>query len=67
MSLRNIQDIPIEVFLDNLLPVIDLPDLLALSSTCKFFAVLCSDDTFWKLKLRQDFNYSITDARNKGA
>lgn len=66
MSLGGLLDLPIELFLDQLLPLIDLPDLLALSKTCKFFAVLCSDDTFWKRKLREDLNYSITDARNKG-
>ncbi|KAF9519464.1 hypothetical protein BS47DRAFT_1468626 [Hydnum rufescens UP504] len=66
MSTRNLLDLPIEVFLDQLFPAIQLSDLLSLSRTCKFFAILCSDDTFWKRKLREDFNYSITDARNKG-
>ena len=65
MSL-NLQDIPVEVFLDHLLPTIPLRDLLSLATTNKFFALLCSDDTFWKLKLKDDLNYSITDARHKG-
>lgn len=65
MSLT-IQDIPIEVFLDQLLPIVDIPDLLSLACTNRFFAMLCQDDTFWKRKLRDDLNYSIVDARNKG-
>ena len=67
MTNPKLQDIPIEVFLDHLLPSIDLPDLLSLAQTNKFFAVLCADDTFWKLKLKDDYNFSNTDARNKGA
>lgn len=62
----NIQDIPLEVFLDHLLPAVDVPDLLALACTSRFFALLCADDTFWKNKLKDDMNYSIVDARNKG-
>ena len=66
MSSLKLHNIPIEVLLDHLLPAIALPDLLSLAQTCKFFAVLCADDTFWKLKLKDDYNFSITDARNKG-
>lgn len=66
MTNPKLQDIPIEVFLDHLLPSIDLPDLLSLAQTSKFFALLCADDTFWKLKLKDDYNFSNTDARNKG-
>jgi len=53
-----LEDIPIEVLLDNLLPSLPVPDLLRLGSTNRFFASLCNDDTFWKRKLQQDFNFS---------
>ncbi|KAF8329532.1 uncharacterized protein EI90DRAFT_2923863 [Cantharellus anzutake] len=66
MTELTIQDIPIEVFLDHLLPAIDLPDLLSLAQANKFFSSLCADDTFWKVKLKHDYNFSIVDARNKG-
>lgn len=66
MSLT-IYSIPLEIFLDYLLPIIDTHDLLSLASTDRFFAQLCADDTFWKRKLKDDMNYSIVDARNKGA
>jgi len=66
MSLT-IHSIPIEVFLDYLLPIVDIQDLLSLACTDRFFAQLCADDTFWKRKLKDDMNYSIVDARNKGA
>lgn len=65
MSLT-IHSIPIEVFLDHLLPLVDVQDLLSLACTDRFFAKLCADDTFWKRKLKVDLNYSIIDARNKG-
>ena len=65
MSLK-IHSIPIEVFLDHLLPIIDIKDLLSLACTDRFFAELCADDTFWKRRLKDDMNYSIVDARNKG-
>ncbi|KDR80661.1 hypothetical protein GALMADRAFT_241020 [Galerina marginata CBS 339.88] len=54
----NLTDIPIEVLLDNLLPVIPVPDLLNLLCCNKFFSVLCTDDTVWKRKLSEDFNFS---------
>ncbi|KAF8141567.1 regulator of chromosome condensation 1/beta-lactamase-inhibitor protein II, partial [Boletus edulis] len=53
-----LEDIPVEVLLDNLLPSLPIADLLRLGSTNHFFASLCSDDTFWKRKLQQDFNFS---------
>lgn len=61
-----IHSIPIEVFLDYLLPIVAVPDLLNLACADRFFARLCNDDTFWKRKLKADMNHSIVDARNKG-
>ncbi|EPQ56536.1 RCC1/BLIP-II protein [Gloeophyllum trabeum ATCC 11539] len=51
-------DIPVETLLDNLLPYVPAPDLCRLACTNRFFATLCNDDTFWKRKLQEDFNFS---------
>jgi SCF-associated factor 1 len=56
-----ISDIPIEVFLDNLLPTIPLPDLLRFAQANKYFHLLINDDTFWKQKLDRDYNFSGKD------
>lgn len=53
-----LSDIPVDILLDNLLPVIDIPDLLNLSATSRFFAILAADETFWKRRLQDDFNFS---------
>lgn len=54
----NLQEIPIEVFTDHLLPNLPVRDLLNLTCTNKFFAVLCTDETFWMRKLEQDYNFT---------
>ncbi|KAH7101504.1 RCC1/BLIP-II [Auriculariales sp. MPI-PUGE-AT-0066] len=63
----HIQDLPVELLIDNLLPALALRDLLALASTNKFFTVLVNDDTFWKLKLEREFNFTSREtARSAG-
>ncbi|THV05547.1 RCC1/BLIP-II [Dendrothele bispora CBS 962.96] len=60
-------DIPLEVFIDHLLPLLPISDLLHLTTTCKFFATLCSDETFWRRKLQDEFNFSNAEtARTSG-
>ncbi|KAF8587910.1 RCC1/BLIP-II [Ramaria rubella] len=62
-----LSDIPLEVLIDNLLPLIPLKDILSLTVTSKDYAKLCSDDTFWKRKLKEDYNFSdASSARTKG-
>ncbi|KAF9240700.1 regulator of chromosome condensation 1/beta-lactamase-inhibitor protein II [Melanogaster broomeanus] len=62
-----LEEIPIEVLLDNFLPLLPISDLLSLGSTNRFFTTLCNDNTFWKRKLQQDFNFSDEDtARSSG-
>lgn len=62
-----LSEVPVEVLLDNVLPFCEVPDLLALGSTNRFFALLASDDTFWKRKLDTDFNFNGADtARTSG-
>ncbi|ESK97802.1 f-box protein [Moniliophthora roreri MCA 2997] len=53
-----ITDLPVELHIDNLLPILPLPDLLSLGLTNKAFATLCRDETLWKRKLQADFNFS---------
>ncbi|KAI5999375.1 regulator of chromosome condensation 1/beta-lactamase-inhibitor protein II [Pisolithus orientalis] len=60
-------EIPIEVLLDNFLPLLPVPDLNNLGSTNRFFHNLCNDNTFWKRKIQEDFNFPCNDtARSSG-
>ncbi|KAJ3976445.1 regulator of chromosome condensation 1/beta-lactamase-inhibitor protein II [Lentinula raphanica] len=62
-----ITDIPVEIILDNLLPRLPLNDLFHLQSTNKFFAQLCDDETLWKKKLSEDYNFpDESTARTSG-
>ncbi|KAJ3721357.1 regulator of chromosome condensation 1/beta-lactamase-inhibitor protein II [Lentinula guzmanii] len=62
-----VTDIPIEILLDNLLPRLPLNDLLKLQSTNKFFAALCADESFWRKKSQEDFNFpDESTARTSG-
>ncbi|KAF9525324.1 regulator of chromosome condensation 1/beta-lactamase-inhibitor protein II [Crepidotus variabilis] len=51
-------ELPVEVLLDDVFRVIPAHDLLRLGCTNKFFSTLCNDDTLWKNKLMDDFNFS---------
>ncbi|KAI6114811.1 regulator of chromosome condensation 1/beta-lactamase-inhibitor protein II [Pisolithus croceorrhizus] len=60
-------EIPVEVLLDNFLPLLAVPDLNNLGSTNRFFYDLCNDNTFWKRKIQEDFNFPCNDtARSSG-
>ena len=60
-------DLPVEVLIDNILPVVDLADLGSLAATNKSMAAICADDTFWKRKCLDDFNFhSGETARTSG-
>lgn len=62
-----IVDVPIEVFIDHIFPLLPIGDLLHLGATSKFFYLLSSDETFWKRKLEDDFNFpSKETARTTG-
>ncbi|KAF4611294.1 hypothetical protein D9613_006938 [Agrocybe pediades] len=58
MAKINIGDLPIELLLDDILPFLPVADLLHLTCCSKLFSVLCSDDTLWKHKLSEDYNFS---------
>lgn len=63
----HITDIPVEIFLDNLFPFAEVRDVLRLGSTNKFFAALCADETFWRKKCQEEFNFTSQEtARQSG-
>ena len=63
----HLTDIPVEVFLDNLLPYAAVRDVLSLGSTNKSFAAICADETFWKRRCQEDFNFTSQEtARQSG-
>ncbi|KAG9098211.1 hypothetical protein FS749_004374 [Ceratobasidium sp. UAMH 11750] len=65
--MATIEQLPIEVLIDSLLPVLALRDLLALACTSKFLAAVCADDTFWKRKTELEYNFSGAEsARTTG-
>ena len=55
---HSLADLPVEVPIDNVLPAVDLADLGSLAAASKFMSVICADDTFWKRKCLEDFNFS---------
>ncbi|TFK39864.1 regulator of chromosome condensation 1/beta-lactamase-inhibitor protein II [Crucibulum laeve] len=62
-----LSDMPIELLIDNLFPVMGTSDIVRLSSTDKYFSMICSDEMLWKRKLESDFNFTGTGtARTSG-
>ncbi|KZT10184.1 RCC1/BLIP-II [Laetiporus sulphureus 93-53] len=62
-----LSDLPLELFLDNILPLLHIRDLLNFSCTSRHFYELASDETFWHGKIEQDFNFTGAEtARNTG-
>ncbi|WRT67267.1 uncharacterized protein IL334_004234 [Kwoniella shivajii] len=53
-------DIPNEVVLEHLLPVLDLKSIISLSSVNRQFNDLTSDPTFWRTKTLNDFTFPST-------
>jgi len=62
-----ISELPLEVLIDSILPYLALRDLLSLACTSKLFAIICADDTFWKRKTQDEYNFSgAGSARTSG-
>ncbi|KAK6903041.1 hypothetical protein I203_108302 [Kwoniella mangroviensis CBS 8507] len=57
-------DIPNEVILDHLLPVLQLRDIVSLSAVNRQFNLLTSDPTFWRSKTLSDFTFPTTSHPN---
>lgn len=67
MARTTLSTLPVETFLDSLLPILPNRDLVRLSATNREFYQLASDDTLWKRKLQEDFNFPVAEtARNTG-
>ncbi|KAL1723026.1 regulator of chromosome condensation 1/beta-lactamase-inhibitor protein II [Schizophyllum commune] len=56
--MTGITDLPIEIFTDYILSFLPVSDILHLAQTCRFFALICADDTFWKIRVKEDFNFT---------
>lgn len=62
-----IADIPVELFIDNILPFCETKDVFSIGCTNKFFALVTTDDTFWKRRLVVDYNFTGSEtARTSG-
>ena len=62
-----LEELPLELLLDELLPLLPLRDLLNLFSTDKFFAQIGRDDAFWHRKIHEDYNFNhVATARKHG-
>jgi SCF-associated factor 1 len=62
-----IADVPVEVLIDNILPFCEVNDVFSLGCINKFFALITTDDTFWKRRLAADYNFTGSDtARTSG-
>lgn len=62
---RHITDLPVELFLDNILPLLPVPDLLNLGCVNHHFAQITSDEAFWHRKIQDDFNFSGSETARK--
>lgn len=62
-----IADIPVELLIDNILPFCETKDVFSLGCTNKFFALVTTDDMFWKRRLVVDYNFTGSEtARTSG-
>ena len=60
-------DIPVEIFIDVIFPLLPLINLLRFGTTNRALYRLTSDETFWKRKIEADFNFPISKtARTAG-
>jgi len=62
-----ITDIPVKVFTDNVLSSCETKDVISLGCANKFFALVATDEKFWKRKLAIDYNFTGSEtARTSG-
>jgi hypothetical protein len=65
--MSKIQDLPVELLLDNLLPKLETKALLNLSCANKYLLDLGNEDLVWKRKLLDDYNFDGSkSARQSG-
>ena len=60
-------DLPVELLLDNILPLLQVSDIVSLGLINKFFNSLTKDEPFWHRRIQEDFNFPSSDtARQTG-
>lgn len=52
-------DLPNDILLDHLLPLLPYPDITSLSRTCRALRAACEDEGFWRGKIRRDFGVDV--------
>ena len=53
-----ITDIPFKVLTDDVLPFCEAKDVLSLGCTNRLFALIATDEKFWRRKLADDYNFT---------
>ena len=53
-----ITDIPVKIFTDRILSFCEFKDALSLGCTNKFFALVTTDEAFWRRKVAVDYNFT---------
>lgn len=61
-----LESLPQELYIDAIFPLLSLRSLLSLFQVNRFFATLGSDEVFWRRRLRDDFNFNVSNARDRG-
>jgi len=61
-----LESLPQELYIDAIFPYLPLRDALSLFQVNRFFATLGQDEVFWRRRLRDDFNFNISNARDRG-
>ena len=61
-----ITDVPVKVFIDNVLPFCEAKDVISFGCTNKFFTLVANDKKFWKRKLAIDCNFPVSETARTG-
>ena len=59
-------DFPIGLLTSKILPFCEVRDVLSLGCTNKFFALIMSDDAFWRRRLAVDYNFTGSETNRTG-
>ena len=60
-----ITDIPVEIFTDRILPFFKAEDALSLGCTNKFFALVSTNEAFWRQRLIVDYNFAGSETTRR--
>ncbi len=56
---RSLLDIPLSVIVEDILPLLAIPDVDALAQTCRQMQQVCLDEGFWRRKIAGDFGVDV--------